>query len=172
MTIRAEMSAIAVAAPGGPEVLALTALPTPQPAPGEALIRVAAAGVNAPDLAQRRGDYPPPAGASPLLGLEVSGQIAVASGEWRVGDKVVALCNGGGYADYVARDRGFVFGEQLPSYQQNACEMNPKRSGLYLRYQLYVAYLLDREHLTPEKMLTGRIAELAIDRRLRAMQIE
>jgi len=77
-----------------------------------------------------------------------------------------------GYADYVARDRGFVFGEQLPSYQQNACEMNPKRSGLYLRYQLYVAYLLDREHLTPEKMLTGRIAELAIDRRLRAMQIE
>jgi len=68
-----------------------------------------------------------------------------------------------GYADYVARDRGFVFGEQLPAYRRNAYEMNPKRSGLYLRYQLYVTYLLDQEHLTPQQMLTGRIAEPASD---------
>ena len=72
------------------------------------LIRVAAAGINAPDLAQRRGDYPPPPGASPLLGLEVSGEIAVAAGDWSVGDKVVALCNGGGYAEYVAVPAGQV----------------------------------------------------------------
>jgi NADPH2:quinone reductase len=80
----------------------------PEPKPGEVLIRVAAAGINAPDLAQRRGDYPPPPGASPLLGLEVSGEIAVAASAWQVGDKVVALCNGGGYAEYVAVPAGQV----------------------------------------------------------------
>ena len=76
------------------------------------------------------------------------------------------------FIDYVARDRGFVFGEQLPAYQRSAHEMNPKRAGLYLRYQLSVTYLLDQEHLTPQEMLTGRIAEPAIDQRLRAMQTE
>ena len=102
------MRAITVTTPGGPDMLTLATAPVPKPAPGEVLIRVVAAGINAPDLAQRRGDYPPPPGASPLLGLEVSGEIAVAAGDWRVGDKVVALCNGGGYAEYVAVPAGQV----------------------------------------------------------------
>lgn len=108
MSPPAEMSAIVAAHPGGPEILALQRVPTPTPQPGEVLIRVAAAGVNAPDLAQRAGLYPPPEGASPLLGLEVSGEIAVAAGGWKIGDKVVALCNGGGYAEYVAVPAGQV----------------------------------------------------------------
>ncbi|RYE08984.1 MAG: NAD(P)H-quinone oxidoreductase [Hyphomicrobiales bacterium] len=102
------MSAIVVTAPGGPDSLSLQSVPLPQLQPGEALIRVTAAGVNGPDLAQRRGDYPPPPGASPLLGLEVSGEIVVAAGGWAVGDKVVALCNGGGYAEYVAVPSGQI----------------------------------------------------------------
>jgi len=108
MSVPATMSAITVAEFGGPEMLRLSNVPTPRPGPGEVLIRVASAGVNAPDLAQRRGDYPPPAGASPLLGLEVSGEIAVAAGEWSVGDKVVALTNGGGYAEYAAVPAGQI----------------------------------------------------------------
>ena len=86
----------------------LAQVPIPELKPGEALIKVAAAGVNAPDLSQRAGHYPPPPGASPLLGLEVSGEIAVAAGDWRVGDQVVALCNGGGYAEYVAVPAGQI----------------------------------------------------------------
>ncbi len=108
MSIPPEMSAIVADGAGGPGVLHLERVPTPQPAPGEVLIKVAAAGVNAPDLAQRRGAYPPPPGASPLLGLEVSGKIASPAGEWRAGDTVVALCNGGGYAEYVAVSAGQV----------------------------------------------------------------
>ncbi len=108
MSLPAQMSAISASAPGGPEVLSLHTVPLPETRPGEVLIRVAAAGINAPDLAQRRGDYPPPSGASPLLGLEVAGEIAVATGEWRIGDRVVALCNGGGYAEYVAVPSGQV----------------------------------------------------------------
>jgi NADPH2:quinone reductase len=96
------------AAGGGPEVLHVADLPLPIPDAGEVLIRVTAAGVNGPDLAQRRGDYPPPPGASPRLGLEVSGEIATAHGQWMVGDRVVALCNGGGYAEYVAVPAGQV----------------------------------------------------------------
>jgi len=102
------MSAVVANAPGGPEVLELQTVPVPEPKPGEVLIRVTAAGINAPDLAQRRGDYPPPPGASPLLGLEVSGEIVFAAGQWKVGDRVVALCNGGGYARYVAVPAGQV----------------------------------------------------------------
>lgn len=102
MTLPDFMSVIEIVSPGGPEMLRLATLPVPEPRPAEVLIRVAAAGVNGPDLAQRRGDYPPPPGHSPLLGLEVSGEIAVAAGEWNLGDKVVALTNGGGYAEYVA----------------------------------------------------------------------
>lgn len=79
--------------------------------PGEVLIRVAAAGVNGPDLAQRRGHYDPPPGASALPGLEVAGEIAML-GEgvtgWQIGDRVMALCNGGGYADYVAVPSGQI----------------------------------------------------------------
>lgn len=102
LPLPATMTAIAISRPGGPEVLQPAELPVPQPRPGEVLIRVAAAGINAPDLAQRRGSYAPPADASPLPGLEVSG-IRVDTGE-----PVVALCNGGGYADYVAVPKGQV----------------------------------------------------------------
>ena len=108
MTQPREMSAIVATGSGGPDVLRLGTLPVPEPLLGEVLIRVAAAGVNAPDLAQRRGDYPPPPGHSTTLGLEVSGEIAIAAGDWAVGDKVVALTNGGAYAEYVAVPAGQV----------------------------------------------------------------
>lgn len=77
-----------------------------------------------------------------------------------------------GYADYVARDPGFVFTEQLPAFQRNAYEMDPKRSGLYLRYQLFVTYLLDEEQLAPHEMLTGPSDETTIGRQLRRMPSE
>jgi NADPH2:quinone reductase len=102
------MTAIVADAPGGPDVLHPATVPVPTARPGEVLIRVAAAGVNYPDIAQRRGTYPPPERHSPLIGLEVSGEIVVPSGEWRVGDKVVALTNGGGYAEYAAVPSGQV----------------------------------------------------------------
>ena len=70
MTLPATMNVIAITRPGGPEVLALETRPVPQPGPGEILIKVAAAGVNRPDISQREGRYPPPAGASDLPGLE------------------------------------------------------------------------------------------------------
>jgi len=90
---------------GGPEVLALAQTDKPLVKPGELLIKVAFAGVNRPDCAQRSGRYPPPKGASPIMGLEVSGHIeALGDGVsgWSVGDRVCALCNGGGYAEFVA----------------------------------------------------------------------
>lgn len=91
--------------PGGPEALRRAQRPLPHPGPGELLIRVAAAGVNRADVLQRQGRYPPPPGASDLLGLEVAGTV-VALGEavvdWRVGDHVCALVAGGGYAAYCA----------------------------------------------------------------------
>lgn len=103
----ATMKVIAATAPGGPEVLKLAERPVPRPQTGEVLIKVAAVGVNGPDMMQRKGLYPAPAGASDLLGLEVSGEI-VALGDqverWTVGDKVTALTNGGGYAEYCAVD--------------------------------------------------------------------
>lgn len=108
MSLPATMTAIVATAPGGPDVLAPATVPLPEVAPGDVLIRVTAAGVNYPDIAQRRGDYPPPPGHSPLIGLEVAGEIAVAAGPWAVGDRVVALTNGGGYADYVAVPSGQV----------------------------------------------------------------
>jgi len=99
----ATMKVIATTAPGGPEVLKLAERPVPKPQTGEVLIKVAAVGVNGPDMMQRKGLYPAPAGASDLLGLEVSGEI-VALGDqakrWTIGDKVTALTNGGGYAEY------------------------------------------------------------------------
>jgi NADPH2:quinone reductase len=109
MTLPSDMHAIGLDAPGGPEVLQPRRMPVPNPGPGEVLIRVAAAGVNAPDLQQRRGNYDPPPWHSPLIGLEVAGEIA-AIGEgvtgWQAGSEVVALCNGGGYAEYVAVPAG------------------------------------------------------------------
>ncbi|HEV7274799.1 MAG TPA: NAD(P)H-quinone oxidoreductase [Devosiaceae bacterium] len=111
MNLPDEMTAIAITTPGGPEVLQPVRQPLPQLAPDEVLIRVAAAGVNAPDLSQRRGQYDPPPGASPLPGLEVSGVIAALGPEvagLAEGQPVVALCNGGGYAEYVAVPAGQV----------------------------------------------------------------
>jgi putative PIG3 family NAD(P)H quinone oxidoreductase len=97
------MIAIAITKPGGPEVLQHIKVPTPQPGPREVLIRVAAAGVNRPDVMQREGKYPPPPGASDIPGLEVSGTISQCGPDverWRIGDCVCALVSGGGYAEY------------------------------------------------------------------------
>lgn len=91
-------------APGSPEVMKLVQGSAPSPKAGEVLIRVVAAGVNGPDLAQRKGLYPPPPGASPILGLEVSGEVVKVAPDvsWpKVGDKVCALVPGGGYAELV-----------------------------------------------------------------------
>jgi NADPH2:quinone reductase len=99
------MQYIDIKEPGGPEVLRLREGAAPEPRDGEVLIQVAAAGVNRPDVSQRRGTYPPPPGASPVLGLEVAGVVTAlgkGSGPWQIGDRVCALANGGGYAQYVA----------------------------------------------------------------------
>ena len=105
MTLPATMTAIAISRPGGPEVLVAEQRPLPQPGLGEILVKVAAAGVNRPDISQREGRYPPPPGASDLPGLEIAGEV-VALGEgvtaWKLGDKVCALAHGGGYAQYCA----------------------------------------------------------------------
>jgi NADPH2:quinone reductase len=104
MTVPDTMTIIEVAQPGGPEVMHLATAPVPQPGPGEVLIRVRAAGVNRPDLFQRAGHYPPPPGASKLLGLEVAGEV-VQRGEGAtlaIGEQVCGLANGGGYAEYCA----------------------------------------------------------------------
>jgi len=99
------MRAIEISAPGGPEVLRVTRRPVPTPAANEVLIEVAAAGVNRPDVLQRKGGYPPPPGASDIPGLEVAGTIVAAgagANTWKTGDRVCALVTGGGYAEYVA----------------------------------------------------------------------
>ncbi len=102
-TIPASMTAIGIRAPGGPDVLVPEERPVPTPGPGEILVAVKAAGVNRPDVMQRKGLYPPPKGAPDIPGLEVAGEV-VACGpgvkRWRVGDQVAALVIGGGYAQY------------------------------------------------------------------------
>ena len=103
------MIAIAITRPGGPEVLQPVEMPVPGLSSGEVLIRVAAAGVNRPDLMQREGKYPPPPGASEIPGLEVSGTIVSCGDEverWSEGDQVCALVSGGGYAEYCAAPAG------------------------------------------------------------------
>ncbi len=104
MSLPEKMNAVEIAYPGGPDALKPVEVRTPYPAEGEVLIEVAAAGVNRPDVMQRKGLYPPPAGASPLPGLEVAGTVAVAgrgTARWKEGDEVCALVHGGGYAEYV-----------------------------------------------------------------------
>jgi len=99
------MRVIEISAPGGPDVMRVATAPLPVPKPGEVLMKVQAAGVNRPDVAQRMGVYPPPPGASPILGLEAAGTVAaIGEGvtELAIGDEVTALCNGGAYAEYVA----------------------------------------------------------------------
>ena len=107
--VPAAMTAIAIVGKGGPEVLQPTTVPVPQPARGQVLIKVAAAGVNRPDVMQRLGHYPAPKGHSEIPGLEVSGTIAAVGAEthrFKAGDKVMALVNGGGYAEYCLADEG------------------------------------------------------------------
>ncbi|MGF6172426.1 NAD(P)H-quinone oxidoreductase [Ensifer sp. 4252] len=105
MPIPSEMTFVDLPSPGGPEHMVLSKGPLPTLKAGDILVRVEAAGINRPDVLQRKGDYPPPPGASPILGLEVAGEV-VALGEgtqgFSIGDKVCALANGGGYAEYAA----------------------------------------------------------------------
>jgi putative PIG3 family NAD(P)H quinone oxidoreductase len=121
------MRAVEITRPGGPEVLEPTRRPVPQPAAGEILIAVRAAGVSRPDILQREGRYPPPPGASDLPGLEVAGTVAMRGDGARrfdSGDRVCALVSGGGYAEYAAVPEGqalpipaglgFVEGAALP----------------------------------------------------------
>lgn len=99
------MTAIAIEGGKGPaDALKAVELERPVAGPGEILIKVAAAGVNRPDLLQRMGFYPPPPGAPATLGLEVAGEVVVGAGRWKVGDKVTALLGGGGYAQYAVVD--------------------------------------------------------------------
>jgi NADPH2:quinone reductase len=103
-----QMTVIGISKPGGPEVLVPETRPVPLPGPDEILVKVAAAGVNRPDVAQRSGAYPPPPGASDLPGLEIAGEVAAvgsAAKKHKVGDKVMSLVAGGGYAQYaIAQD--------------------------------------------------------------------
>jgi NADPH2:quinone reductase len=103
MALPSSMTAIAIKAPGGPEMLVPEQRPVPQPGDGEILVKVAAAGVNRPDVMQRKGLYPPPPGASEIPGLEIAGEIVALGGDvrrWKIGDRVMALVSGGGYAEY------------------------------------------------------------------------
>jgi NADPH:quinone reductase len=102
-TLPSQMTAIAIRTPGGPEVLTPEQRPVPTPGTGEILVKVAAAGVNRPDVMQRMGQYPPPPGAPDIPGLEIAGEVAACGPQvtrWKVGDKVMALVVGGGYAEY------------------------------------------------------------------------
>ena len=104
-TVPTTMRAIEISAPGAPDVLRPTQRPVPQPAAGEVLIQVAYAGVNRPDVLQRKGGYPPPPGASDIPGLEIAGTIVSLGAnvaEWAIGSQVCALVTGGGYAQYVS----------------------------------------------------------------------
>jgi NADPH2:quinone reductase len=97
------MTVIGIKAPGGPDMLVPEQRPVPKPGAGEILVKVAAAGVNRPDIMQRQGNYPPPAGAPDIPGLEIAGEVvALGPGakRWKLGDKVMALVIGGGYAEY------------------------------------------------------------------------
>lgn len=109
LRLPATMRAVAITAPGGPEVLAMVSRPTPTPGAGEVLVKVAAAGINRPDILQRKGLYPPPGGVTEIPGLEIAGTIVDAgpgSPTWREGDRVCALVSGGGYAEYCVVPNG------------------------------------------------------------------
>src|SRR5260221_11728194 len=113
--VPSEMKAFEIAAPGGPEQLRIAVRPVPKPGVGEVLIRVAAAGINRPDVMQRQGRYPPPAGASDLPGLEIAGEIAALGPKvsgLSIGDKVTALLAGGG--DSRPRNRAGARGPSPP----------------------------------------------------------
>ncbi len=101
--IPARMTAIGIKAPGGPEMLVPEERSVPTPGAGEILVKVAAAGVNRPDVMQRQGHYPPPPGASDIPGLEIAGEVVALGANakrWKIGDRVFALVSGGGYAEF------------------------------------------------------------------------
>src|SRR5471032_685407 len=103
MSVPQEMTVVEIAAPGGPEQLKTARRPVPAPAAGEVLVRVAAAGVNRPDVMQRQGKYPPPPGASDIPGLEIAGEVVALGAKvsgLALGEEVTALLAGGGYAEY------------------------------------------------------------------------
>jgi putative PIG3 family NAD(P)H quinone oxidoreductase len=103
MTLPSRMTVIGIRAPGGPEMLTPEERPVPAPGQGEILLKVAAAGVNRPDVRQRQGTYPPPKGATDIPGLEIAGEVVAIGPDvkrWKQGDKVCALVVGGGYAQY------------------------------------------------------------------------
>jgi NADPH2:quinone reductase len=105
------MTAIEISKPGGPDVLQPRTVPVPKPGAGQILVRNAAAGVNRPDVAQRTGAYPPPPGHSPLPGLEIAGDVAAVGpgvSRWKIGDKVCALVNGGGFAQYTIAEEAIA----------------------------------------------------------------
>ena len=102
------MKAILFDQPGGPEVLRYGDAPDARPAEGELLVRVRATAANRADTLQRRGAYPPPEGASPILGLELAGEVLRAVGDWRPGDRVMAVVTGGGYAELAAVPAGMA----------------------------------------------------------------
>ena len=105
MTIPSTMKVIEMSGAGGPEVLRVAERPVPSPGPGQVLVKVAYAGVNGPDLMQRKGLYPPPKGASDLLGLEIAGEVVALGPDtkrFKVGEGLCGLANGGGYAEYCA----------------------------------------------------------------------
>src|SRR5579872_727237 len=103
------MKAVVAAQPGGPEVLQIGERPLPAPREGEILVEVAAAGVNRPDVFQRQGNYPPPPGAPDILGLEIAGTVVAlgpSTARYTIGEKVLALLPGGGYAEYARVHEG------------------------------------------------------------------
>jgi NADPH:quinone reductase len=112
MNLPQQMQCIGFSLPGGPEVMHVIDRPLPVAKPGEVLIKVAAAGINRADCYQRQGAYPPPPGASDILGLEISGTIAglgAGVSDWKVGDKVCALVSGGAYAEFCTAHGGSCF---------------------------------------------------------------
>ena len=111
MSLPQEMHFVDLPSFGGPEVMVIGKRPLPVPGEGEILVRAEAIGVNRPDIAQRQGSYPPPKGASPILGLELAGEIvAIGPGVtgYAVGDKVCGLANGGAYAEYCLLPAGQI----------------------------------------------------------------
>lgn len=124
MALPTSMKAIAIKAAGGPDVLTPVQLPVPAPGDGEILVKVAAAGVNRPDVMQRKGLYPPPKGAPETPGLEIAGEVAALGKgltRWKLGDKVMALVIGGGYAEYaLAHETHALPAGDLPMVQAGA----------------------------------------------------
>ena len=119
MALPARMTAIAIRAPGGPDMLVAEERDVPPPGEGEVLVKVAAAGINRPDVMQRQGLYPPPKGATDIPGLEIAGAVAsLGAGveRWKIGDEVMALVVGGGYAQY------------CPAYESHCLPMPPSLS--------------------------------------------